>query len=89
MLCCCAGLLHALLLCAQTKQLVAKVVSGWKQQPLVAALSSQQVRLRAAFSQQHHSVDEAAACMHTTDVGAQLRKPSLHGRPDGFQPSHN
>lgn len=39
-----AGLLHALLDCAETRQAVCRIMAGWSLQPLVAALTSQQVR---------------------------------------------
>ena len=41
-----AGVLHALLGCAETRQLVCKIMAGWNQSPLVAALTSQQVTLQ-------------------------------------------
>jgi hypothetical protein len=44
--CCCmhTGVLHAVLACAATQQPVCRILAGWKQQPLVAALTTQQVR---------------------------------------------
>jgi len=37
-----AGVLHALLACGETRPLVAKVISGWNQHPLIAALTAHQ-----------------------------------------------
>lgn len=38
-----AGALHALLACAVTRPAVCKIMAGWSSQPLVTALTAQQV----------------------------------------------
>lgn len=63
------GVLHAMLVCAETRPAICRIMAGWNQQPLVAALTTQQVsnllrELFTAKSAADHTKHTAAAAGH-------------------------